>query len=298
MIRMEIQKIMVVGSGFMGSGIAQVAIQAGYEVLLNDTTEALVKKGETTLSNNLDRQVKKGKMSEADKTTLLSKVSLSTSLDDAIAADFVVEAAFENFEVKRGIFQKLDKVCRPEVIFATNTSSLSITKLAAAVSRPDKFIGMHFFSPVPVMALVEIVRSLKTSEDTIAMTEAIAAKMGKESVRVKDVPGFLVNRINSALRAEAYNCLAEGVAAIEDIDKALKLALRHPMGPFEVADFVGLDVGLAVARSLHEGYKDVKWRPSMVLEQLVVSGDLGQKTGKGWYDYTSGEKKPRKDVKF
>ena len=295
---MEIQKIMVVGSGFMGSGIAQVAIQAGYDILLNDTTEALAKRGEATLSNNLDRQVKKGKMSEADKAALMSKVSLSTSLDSAVVADFVVEAAFENFEVKRGIFQKLDKVCRPEVIFATNTSSLSITKLAATVSRPDKFIGMHFFSPVPVMALVEVIRSFKTSEDTIAMTEAIVTKMGKESVRVKDVPGFLVNRINSALRAEAYNCLAEGVATIEDIDKALKLALRHPMGPFEVADFVGLDVGFAVARSLHEGYKDVKWRPSMLLEQLVVSGDLGQKTGKGWYDYTSGEKKPRKDVKF
>ncbi len=295
---MEIRKIMVVGSGLMGSGIAQVAIQAGYDVLLNDTTEALAKRGGATLSNNLDRQVKKGKMSETDKAVLMGRVSLSTSLDDAAAADFVVEAAFENFEVKRGIFQKLDKVCRPEVIFATNTSSLSITKLAAAVSRPDKFIGMHFFSPVPVMALVEVIRSLKTSEDTMAVTEAIAAKMGKESVRVKDVPGFLVNRINSALRAEAYNCLAEGVATIEDIDKALKLALRHPMGPFEVADFVGLDVGFAVARSLHEGYKDVKWRPSMLLEQLVVSGDLGQKTGKGWYDYTSGEKKPRKDVKF
>ncbi len=295
---MEIRKIMVVGSGLMGSGIAQVAIQAGYDVLLNDTTETLAKRGEATLSNNLDRQVKKGKMSEADKAALMSKVSLSTSLDSAAVVDFVVEAAFENFEVKRDIFQKLDKVCRPEVIFATNTSSLSITKLAAAVSRPDKFIGMHFFSPVPVMALVEVIRSLKTSEDTVSVTEAIVRKMGKESVRVKDVPGFLVNRINSALRAEAYNCLAEGVASIEDIDKALKLALRHPMGPFEVADFVGLDVGFAVARSLHEGYKDVKWRPSMLLEQLVVSGDLGQKTGKGWYDYTEGEKKPRKDVKF
>jgi len=295
---MEIQKIMVVGSGLMGSGIAQVAIQAGYDVLLNDTTETLAKRGEATLTNNLDRQVKKGKMSEADKAALMGKFSLSTSLDDAVAADFVVEAAFENIEVKRGIFQKIDKVCRPDVIFATNTSSLSITKLAAAVSRPDKFIGMHFFSPVPVMALVEIIRSLKTSEETMAVTEAIVAKMGKESVRVKDVPGFLVNRISGALRAEAYNCLAEGVASIEDIDKALKLALRHPMGPFEVADFVGLDVGFAVARSLHEGYKDVKWRPSMLLEQLVVSGDLGQKTGKGWYDYTSGEKKPRRDVKF
>ena len=295
---MEIQKIMVVGSGLMGSGIAQVAIQAGYDVLLNDTTEALVKRGEATLSNNLDRQVKKGKMSEADKAALMAKVRLSTSMDDAVAADFVVEAAFENFEVKQGIFQKLDKVCRPEVIFATNTSSLSITKLAAGLSRPDKFIGMHFFSPVPVMALVEIIRGLKTSEETIAATEAVVTKMGKEGVRVKDVPGFLVNRINTALRAEAYNCLAEGVASIEDIDKALKLALRHPMGPFEVADFVGLDVGIAVLRSLYEGYKDVKWRPSMLLEQLVVSGDLGQKTGKGWYDYTSGEKKPRKDVKF
>ncbi|MCE5263327.1 MAG: 3-hydroxybutyryl-CoA dehydrogenase [Deltaproteobacteria bacterium] len=295
---MEIRKIMVVGSGLMGSGIAQAAIQAGYDVLLNDTTEALVKRGETTLSNNLDRQVKKGKMSEADKAAVMARVHLSTALDDAAGADFVVEAAFENFAVKQGIFQKLDAVCRPEAIFATNTSSLSITKLAAGLSRPDRFIGMHFFSPVPVMALVEIIRGLKTSEETMDATEAVVAKMGKESVRVKDVPGFLVNRINTALRAEAYNCLAEGVASIEDIDKALKLALRHPMGPFEVADFVGLDVGFAVLRSLYEGYGDVKWRPSMLLEQLVASGDLGQKTGKGWYDYTSGEKKPRKDVKF
>lgn len=295
---METGKIMVVGSGLMGSGIAQVAVQAGYDVLLNDTTEALVKRGEATLANNLDRQVKKGKLSEAEKTALMARVHLSTTLDDAAGADFIVEAAFENFDVKQGIFRKLDTVCRPEVIFATNTSSLPITKLAATAGRPDRFIGMHFFSPVPVMALVEIIRGLKTSEETMAVTEAVVAKMGKESVRVKDVPGFLVNRINTALRAEAYNCLAEGVASIEDIDKALKLALRHPMGPFEVADFVGLDVGIAVLRSLYEGYKDIKWRPSMLLEQLVASGDLGQKTGRGWYDYTSGEKKPRKDVKF
>jgi 3-hydroxybutyryl-CoA dehydrogenase len=295
---MEIRKIMVVGAGLMGSGITQVAVQAGYDGILNDTTEALAKKGAATLADNLDRQVKKGKMTEDEKAALTAKVTLSTSIEDAAGADFVIEAAFENFEVKRAIFRKLDGVCGPATIFATNTSSLPITKLAASVNRPDRFIGMHFFSPVPVMTLVEIIRGLKTSAETIAETEAVVERMGKESVRVKDVPGFLVNRINTALRLEAYNCLAEGVATIEDIDKALKLALRHPMGPFEVADFVGLDVGLAVIRSLFDGYKDIKWRPSMLLENLVESGDLGRKTGKGWYDYTSGEKKPRNDVEF
>jgi len=295
---MEIRKIMVVGAGLMGSGITQVAVQAGYDVILNDTTEALAKKGAATLADNLDRQVKKGKMTEDEKAALTAKVTLSTSIEDAAGADFVIEAAFENFEVKRTIFRKLDGLCGPATIFATNTSSLPITKLAASVNRPDRFIGMHFFSPVPVMTLVEIIRGLKTSAETIAETEAVVERMGKESVRVKDVPGFLVNRINTALRLEAYNCLAEGVATIEDIDKALKLALRHPMGPFEVADFVGLDVGLAVIRSLFDGYKDIKWRPSMLLENLVESGDLGRKTGKGWYDYTSGEKKPRNDVAF
>jgi len=295
---MEIRKIMVVGAGLMGSGITQVAVQAGYDVILNDTTEALAKKGAATLAENLDRQVKKGKMTEDEKAALTAMVTLSTSIEDAAGADFVIEAAFENFEVKRTIFRKLDGLCGPATIFATNTSSLPITKLAASVNRPDRFIGMHFFSPVPVMTLVEIIRGLKTSAETIAETEAVVERMGKESVRVKDVPGFLVNRINTALRLEAYNCLAEGVATIEDIDKALKLALRHPMGPFEVADFVGLDVGLAVIRSLFDGYKDIKWRPSMLLENLVESGDLGRKTGKGWYDYTSGEKKPRNDVAF
>jgi len=295
---MEIQKIMVVGSGFMGSGIAQVAVQAGYDVVLNDTTKELAERGVQTVSNNLDRQVKKGKISEADKETLLARITVSANLEDAAGVDFVVEVAFEDFGVKKGIFEKLDAVCRPEVILASNTSSIPITKLAATVGRPDKFIGMHFFSPVPVMALVEIIRALKTSPDTVAVTEAIVKRMGKESVRVKDVPGFLVNRINNALRNEAYNCLTEGVASVEDIDKALKLALRHPMGPFELADFVGLDVGIGVARTLYEGYKDVKWRPNMVLEQLVQSGDLGRKTGKGWYDYTSGEKKPRTDIEF
>ena len=295
---MDIKKIMVAGSGFMGSGIAQVAIQAGYDVVLNDTTEELARRGAAKVAESLERQVKKGKINENEKFALLEKLSVSENLDDAAGADFVIEAAFENFDVKKEILATLDAVCRPAVIFATNTSSLSITKLAATIKRPDRFIGMHFFSPVPVMDLVEIIGGLKTSAETVETVAGIVKRLGKEGVRVKDVPGFLVNRINSALRNEAYNCLTEGVASIEDIDKALKLALRHPMGPFELADFVGLDVGLAVARTLHDGYKDVKWRPNLTLEKLVQSGDLGRKTGKGWYDYTSGEKKPRSDADF
>ncbi|MBU1149420.1 MAG: 3-hydroxybutyryl-CoA dehydrogenase, partial [Proteobacteria bacterium] len=173
-----------------------------------------------------------------------------------------------------------------------------ITTLATATKRPDKFIGMHFFSPVPVMRLVEIIRALKTSEETTKVTEEIAAKMKKETVRVKDVPGFLVNRVNAAFRAEVYNCLQEGVATLEDIDKAIKLGLNHPMGPFELGDFVGLDIGLNVFKTLYEGYKDPRFRPSLILEKLVQSGDLGRKTGKGWYDYTSGERKPRTDINF
>ena len=192
----------------------------------------------------------------------------------------------------------MDTLCREESVFASNTSSIPITSLATATRRPDRFIGMHFFSPVPVMRLVEVIRALKTSEDTIKITEAVAAKMKKETVRVKDVPGFLVNRVNAAFRAEVYNCLLEGVASLEDIDKAVKLGLNHPMGPFELNDAVGLDIGLNVFKTLYEGYKDPKFRPFLILEKLVQSGDLGKKTGKGWYDYTSGEKKPRSDMKF
>ena len=295
---MDIRKMMVVGSGFMGAGIAQVARQAGYDVVLNDTSQELAGRGVMTVANNLGRLIAKGKIDEEKKNALLAGITTSVHLEEAAGVDFVVEAAFENFDVKKGIFAALDAVCRPEVIFATNTSSISITKLASAVKRPDRFIGVHFFSPVPVMELVEIISGLKTSAATVETIIGIVKRMGKEGVRVKDVPGFLVNRINSALRNEAYNCMTEGVASIEDIDKALKLALRHPLGPFELADFVGLDVGLAVARTLHDGYKDVKWRPNLTLEKLVQSGDLGRKTGKGWYDYTSGEKKPRNDVDF
>ncbi|MEW6184444.1 MAG: 3-hydroxyacyl-CoA dehydrogenase NAD-binding domain-containing protein [Thermodesulfobacteriota bacterium] len=295
---MEVKKIMVIGAGLMGGGIAQVGAQNGYEVILNDTTGELVDKGMAAIQKGLDGQVKKEKMTAAQRDETLGHIVKSARLEDAERADFIIEAVYENLEVKQAVFQKLDAVCGEQVIFASNTSSIPINSLAAATKRPDRFIGMHFFSPVPVMRLVEVICALKTSEETIQTTEAVAQRMKKETVRVKDVPGFLVNRVNAAFRAEVYNCLLEGVASLEDIDKAIKLGLNHPMGPFELNDAVGLDIGLNVFRTLYEGYKDPKFRPFLLLEKLVQSGDLGKKTGKGWYDYSSGEKKGRTDVKF
>jgi 3-hydroxybutyryl-CoA dehydrogenase len=265
---------------------------------MNDVKMEFIDKGFNSISKILDGRVKKEKITAADKDAILSRISKAPSFEDAKKADLIIEAAFENFEVKKSIFQKLDSLCHKDVIFATNTSSIPITSLATTVQRPEKFIGMHFFSPVPVMRLVEIIPGFKTAEETTKIIETVAAKLQKETVRVKDVPGFLVNRVNAAFRAEIYNCLLEGVATIEDIDKAIKLGLNHPMGPFELGDFVGLDIGLNVFRTLYEGYKDPKFRPALILEKLVQSGDLGRKTGKGWYDYTSGEMKPRKDVNF
>ena len=239
----EVKKIMVVGAGLMGGGIAQVAARNGISVVLNDVSDELVDRGLGTIAKLLDGQVKKEKITAAERDETLARIGKSTNLEDAASADFVIEAAYENLEVKKGIFGTLDAVCGPEVILASNTSSIPITTLAAATHRPDKFIGMHFFSPVPVMRLVEVIRALKTSEETTKATEALAARMKKETVRVKDVPGFLVNRVNAAFRAECYRCLQEGVASIEDIDKAIKLGLNHPMGPFELGDFVGLEIG-------------------------------------------------------
>jgi 3-hydroxybutyryl-CoA dehydrogenase len=295
---MSVKNIMVVGAGLMGSGISQVAAQAGYNVIMNDVKMEFVEKGLSSITKSLEGQVKKEKMTAADKDATLSRISKSTSFDDAKKADFVIEAAFENFDVKKSIFEKLDAICRKDVILATNTSSIPITSLATTVKRPDKFIGMHFFSPVPVMRLVEIIPGLKTSQETAKITEELAVSLKKETVRVKDVPGFLVNRINAAFRAEVFNCLLEGVASLDDIDKAVKLGLNHPMGPFELNDAVGIDIGLNVFKTLFEGYKDTKFRPPLLMEKMVQSGDLGKKTGKGWYDYTSGEKKTRKDINF
>ena len=295
---MQISTIMVIGAGQMGSGIALVAAAAGYSVILNDIDDRTVKIGMDRIDKWLSVQVGKRKMEADEKSAMQSRIRESVYLDDAAVADAVIEAVFEDVDLKTRIFSRLDEVCRPETLFATNTSSISVTHLAASVKRSDRFIGIHFFNPPQTMKLVEIVPGLKTSPETVRLAQEIALRTKKESVVVKDVPGFLVNRINSALRLEAYNCLLEGVASIEDIDKAMRLALGHPMGPFELADFIGLDVGLSVLKILHEGYKDQKWRPSLLLEQLVLSGDLGRKTGKGWYDYTTGDKAPRTDIRF
>jgi 3-hydroxybutyryl-CoA dehydrogenase len=292
----EIRRIMVIGAGFMGSGIAQVMAAAGYEVVLRDVTEELVARGMSAVKKNLAGHVAKGKLSEAGGEAIIGRIHPTTELAPAKECDLIIEVIIENKQAKLDLFRQLEELCPPHVIFASNTSSIPITELATGTKRPDKFAGMHFFSPVPVMKLVEIIRGLKTSDATIQVIRDLTEKIGKIGVSVKDGPGFLVNRVNAALRNEVYNCLAEGVATIEDIDKALKFGLGHPMGPFELGDFVGLDIGLAVAETLWDNFKDPKWRPSLLLRKLVASGDLGRKTGKGWYDYTSGEKKMRTDI--
>jgi len=292
----EIKRIMVIGAGFMGSGIAQVMAAAGYDVVLMDVADGFVRKGMAAIEKNLAGGVAKGKLAEADKTATLGRIIATTELGQAKDCDLVIEAIIENKQAKMDLYRQLEEICPPHVLFASNTSSIPITELATATKRPDRFAGMHFFSPVPVMKLVEIIRGLKTADATVQAIREITDRIGKVGVFVKDGPGFLVNRVNAALRNEVYNCLAEGVATIEDIDKALKFGLGHPMGPFELGDFVGLEIGLAVAETLWENFKDPKWRPALSLRKLVASGDLGRKTGKGWYDYTSGEKKPRTDI--
>jgi 3-hydroxybutyryl-CoA dehydrogenase len=295
---MEIKKIMVIGAGFMGSGIAQVSAAAGYTVFMQDIKDEFVKKGMAIIEKNLSGNVAKGKLSEEDKKAILGRVTPTLDLAPAKECDLVIEVIIEKKQAKMDLFKTLEEMCPPGVIFASNTSSIPITELAASTKRPDKFAGMHFFSPVPIMRLVEVIKGLKTSQETAEVIFKLAEKLGKVPVYVKDGPGFLVNRVNAALRNEVYRCLGEGVATIEDIDKALKFGLNHPMGPFELGDFVGLEIGLAVAETLWENFKDPRWAPSLILKKMVASGDLGRKTGKGWYDYTSGERKPRTDLNF
>jgi len=292
----EIKRIMVIGAGFMGSGIAQVMAAAGYDVTLMDVADGFVRKGMAAIEKNLAGSVAKGKLTEEDKAAMLGRIIATTELTPARDCDLVIEAIIENKQAKLDLYRQLEEISPPHVLFVSNTSSIPITELATATKRPDRFAGMHFFSPVPVMKLVEIIRGLKTADETVQAIKEITDRIGKVGVLVKDGPGFLVNRVNAALRNEVYNCLAEGVATIEDIDKALKFGLGHPMGPFELGDFVGLEIGLAVAETLWDNFKDPKWRPALSLRKLVASGDLGRKTGKGWYDYTSGEKKPRTDI--
>jgi len=282
---MDIKSIGVVGAGTMGNGIAQAFAVAGYPVTMTDVAQAALDRGVKTVDGSLERLVKKEKMTAADKAAVLSRIKTSTKTEDIAGADLVVEAATENLDLKLKIFASLDAAAKPDAIIASNTSSISITKLAAATKRPAQVIGMHFFNPVPVMQLVELIRGLQTSDATHAAVEAITKKIGKAPVQVKNSPGFVVNRMLCPMINEAIFALGEGLATPAEIDEAMKLGCNHPIGPLALCDMIGLDVELAVLNVLYEGFKDSKYRPAPLLVEMVEAGYLGRKTGRGFYTY-------------
>ena len=285
------KNIAVIGSGTMGNGIAHTFAQFGYKVALIDVSEAALERAIQTIGKNLDRQVAKAALSESDKANTLANITCFTSIKEGAAqADLVVEAATENSDLKLQIFKDLDEICRPETILATNTSSISITKIATVTKRSDKVIGMHFMNPVPVMKLVEVIRGYATSDAVTASIMDLSKKLGKTPVEVNDYPGFVANRILMPMINEAIYTLYEGVAGVEEIDTVMKLGMAHPMGPLQLADFIGLDVCLAILRVLQDGFGNPKYAPCPLLVNMVTAGEKGIKSGRGFYEYTPGSK--------
>jgi len=281
---MDIKAIGIVGAGTMGGGIAQVAATSGLEVLIHDVGQEYLDRGLKTIDKSVSKLIEKGKIT-GDKGQILGRIKTTTSLDDFKTVDFVVEAVFEDFEVKKKVLAALDKVLAPEVILTSNTSSISITRLAALTSRPAKFMGMHFMNPVPLMTLVELIKGMATSPETFAVVKALAEKMCMDDIEANDYPGFIANRILMPMINEAVCALMEGVGSVEAIESVMKLGMNHPLGPLALADLIGLDVCLYIMEVLYEGFKDPKYRPCPLLKKYVDAGYLGRKSGRGFYEY-------------
>ena len=282
----SINTVAVLGAGTMGNGIAHVFACAGYSVILRDVDQSFLERALGTIGKNLDREIKKGKLPESEKPAVLSRIKTVIAMSAIAAADFAIEAVPEKLEIKRAVLSEADKILRPEVILASNTSSISMTTLAALTSRPDRFVGMHFMNPVPVMALVEVIRALQTSDTAFTLTMELTKKLGKTGVAVNDAPGFVSNRVLMPLINEAAYCVMEGVATPEAVDSVMRLGMNHPMGPLELADFIGLDVCVDILHVLEEGLGDPKYRACPLLKKYVAAGWLGRKSSRGFYTYS------------